>query len=76
MEKGSTGYFLGKVVKIDPACSRLNDTQFSHAGAQCAAIEPKDLCSPVFSAHLPMGLLKYPDNIVTLDLIQRFLGRR
>ena len=62
--------------KLDLVCSRFNDAQFSHAGAQGAAIEPEDLCSPVFPAHLPLGLLKYPENIVTLDLIQRFLGRR
>ena len=52
----------------------LEDTEFSHSGAQCAAVEPKDLCSAVLAAHPPMRLLKYPDNIVTLNLIQRFLG--
>jgi hypothetical protein len=61
--------------KIALACSWLNDTQFSHAGALCAAIESEDLCGPVFAAHFPLGLLKHPDNIVMLDLIQRFLGR-
>jgi hypothetical protein len=53
---------------------RLVDTQFSYAGSQRAAVEPKDFRSPVFAAHLPIGLLKYPDDIVPLDLIQRFSG--
>jgi hypothetical protein len=54
----------------------LADTQFPHAGAQRAAVESKDFCSPVLPAYLPMGLLKYPHNIVTLNLIHRFLGGR
>ena len=67
----------GVTKQIDPTCCLwLTDTQFSHAGAQRAAVESKDFCSPVLAAHFPMGLLKYPDNIVTLNLIQRFFGCR
>jgi hypothetical protein len=62
--------------QIDPKCLCLADTQFSHAGAQCAAVEPKDFGSPVTATYFPMGLLKYPDNIVSLNFIQRFLGCR
>ena len=62
--------------ELDPACLRLVDIQLSDAGAQRAAVEPEDFGSPVFAAHFPMGLLKYPDNIVTLNLIQRFFGCR
>ena len=51
---------------------RLVNTQFSYAGAQCTAVEPKDFCSPVLAAYLPMSLLKYPDDIVTLDLFSVF----
>jgi len=54
----------------------LADFQFSHAGSQCAAVESKDFCSPVLAAYLPISLLKYPDNIVTLNFIQRFFGCR
>ena len=67
---------LGKLQKINFTSLWLMDTQFSHAGTQRAAIEAKDFCSPVLAAYFPMGLLKYPDNIVTLDLIQRFFGCR
>jgi hypothetical protein len=72
------GMFSGvrDLINIAAGCSRLVDTQFPHAGAQCAAVEPKDLCSAVFATHLPTRLLKYPDNIVTLHFIQRFFGRR
>jgi len=52
----------------------LADFQFSHAGTQRAAVESKDFCSPVMAAYFPMGLLKYPDDIVTLNIIQRFFG--
>ncbi len=31
--------------------SNMFDTQFSYASAKCAAVESKDLCSPVFG-HL------------------------
>ena len=55
---------------------RLVDTQFSYAGSQRAAVEPKDLCSPVFATHFPIGLLKYPDNMVALNLGQSFLRLR
>jgi len=60
--------------QIDPTCLWLADTQFSHSGAQCAAVESKDFCSPVFAAYLPMGLLKYPNNMVVFNLFQCFLG--
>ena len=59
--------------KIDPTCLWLADAQFSYAGAQCAAVEPKDFCSPVLAAHFPIGLLEYPDNMVAFNRFQRFL---
>ena len=62
--------------KIDHACLWLADTQLSYARAQCAAVEPKDFCSPVFATHFPVGLLKYPDNMVALNFFQSFLCRR
>jgi hypothetical protein len=48
----------------------LVDTQFPYAGAQCAAVEPKNFCSPVLAAYFPIGLLKYPHNMVALNLFQ------
>ena len=61
----------GKLQKINSACLWLVDAQFSHAGAQGAAVESKDFWGSVFATDLPMGLLKYPDNIVTLkDVFQ------
>ncbi len=54
----------------------LVDTQFSYAGTQRAAVEPKDFGSPVFAAHFPIGLLKYPDNMAALNLFQGFLRGR
>jgi hypothetical protein len=60
----------GVTKQIDPTCCLwLADTQFSHTGAQRAAVESKDFCGPVLAAHFPIRLLKYPDNIVTLNLI-------
>jgi hypothetical protein len=55
---------------------RLVDTQFSYAGSQRAAVEPKDLCSPVFATHFPIGLLKHPDDMAALNLFQGLLGGR
>jgi hypothetical protein len=57
------------IKQIDPKCLWLADTQFAHTGTQCAAVEPKDFCGSVLATHSPMGLLKYPDNIITLNLI-------
>jgi hypothetical protein len=62
--------------QINPKCLWLVDTQFSYAGAQCAAVEPKDLCSPAFTTHFPIGLLKYPENMAALNLSERFLRGR
>jgi len=76
MEKESKDFSLGKVAKTDSAGSRLNDSQLSHAGPQRAAIESKKFCGSVFSAHLPLRLLKHLDNVVTLDIIQCFWGHR
>jgi len=53
----------------------LLDTQFSQAGTQCATVESKDFSGPVFAAHLPLGLFKYPNNVVALNLLKRFLRR-
>ena len=48
-----------RVIKqIYPKCLRLVDTQFSDAGAQRAAVEPKDLGRPVFSADFPLSLIE------------------
>jgi len=57
-------------------CLWLVNTQFSYTGAQGAAVEPKNFCSPVFATHFPIGLLKYPDHMVAFDFFQRFLGGR
>ena len=62
--------------QLDPACLRLVDTQFSDAGAQRAAVEPEDFGSPVFATHFPIGLPKYPENVVALNRLQRFLRGR
>ena len=62
--------------QLDPKCLRPVDIQFSDAGAQGAAVESEDFGSPVFATHFPIGLLKYPDHMVALDLFQRFLGGR
>jgi len=62
--------------QIGPASLGPADTQFLYAGAKRAAVEPKDFCSPVFAAHLPIGLLKYPDNVVTFNHFQSFLRGR
>jgi hypothetical protein len=55
---------------------RLADAQFSYAGAKGAAVEPKDFRSPVWATYFPIGLLKYPDNMVALNLFHSFLGGR
>ena len=68
---------MARVTKqIDSTRLWLMDTQFSYAGAQCAAVEPKDFCSPAFSTHFPIGLLKYPDNMAAFNLFERFLRGR
>jgi len=54
----------------------LADTRSSYAGAQCAAVEPKDYCGPVLAAHFQIGLLKYPDNMAALNRFQSFLRGR
>jgi hypothetical protein len=62
---------MARVTKqIEPTCLWLANTQFSYAGAQCAAVEPKDFCGPVLAAYFPMRLLKYPDNMVALNRLQ------
>ena len=53
----------------------LEDAEFSHAGAQCAAIESKDLGRPVFSADFPLSLLEDSHNMFALNRFERFLGR-
>ena len=62
--------------ELDPACLRLVDIQFSDTCAQRAAVESEDFGSPVFATHFPIGLLKYPENVVALNCFQRFLGGR
>ena len=63
-----------RVTKLpDPTCLRPVDIQFSDAGAQRAAVESEDFGSPVFATHFPIGLLKYPGNVVALNCCQRFL---
>jgi hypothetical protein len=52
---------------------RLADAQFSYAGAQRAAVEPKDFRSPVWATYFPIGLLKYTHNVISLNRFQRFL---
>ena len=63
----------GVTKQIDPTCCLwLTDTQFPHTGAQRAAVEPKDFGGSVFATHSPIGLLKYSDNMVALNLFQSF----
>ena len=70
-------FVLDTMVRVtgqaDPTCLRLVDIQFSEAGAQRAAIESEDFGSPVFATHFPIGMLKYPGNVVALNCCQRFL---
>jgi hypothetical protein len=54
------GIQIDRLLFIDPACLWLADTQFSHAGAQCAAVEPKDFCSPVAAHSLSNGPAQVP----------------
>ena len=56
-----------KIGRIGPA-----DTQFSHAGAQGADVEPMDFWGPVFPADFPAGFLKYPYNMDTIYIISAF----
>ena len=51
----------------------LEDTEFSHSGAQSAAVEPKDLGRSVFSADLPLSLIEDSHNVFPLKHFERFL---
>jgi hypothetical protein len=70
---------MARVTKqIDPVYLYLwlVDTQFSYAGAQRGAVEPKDFRGPVFATHFPIGLLEHPDNVVAFNRFQGFLRGR
>ena len=51
---------------------RDNDTKFTHAGAQCTAIEAKNLGGTVFPADFPAGLFKYADDMIAFNRFQGF----
>ena len=62
-----TGEYSGK---SSPALW-LEDTEFSHSGPQCAAVEAKDFRGPVFSADFPLSLIEDPHNMVALTWVGR-----
>jgi len=58
---------------IEQARSWLAYTKFSHSGPQRAAVEPKDLGRPVFSADFPLSLLEDSHNMFALNRFEFFL---
>lgn len=75
-DRGSFRYHGSATKQLGPTGLGLVDIQFSDAGAQRAAVESEDFGSPVFATHFPIGLLKYPHNVVAFNRFQRFLRGR
>jgi hypothetical protein len=50
------------------------DIELTHAAAQGASLEPEDFSRTVLSAYFPMGLLKHPNNMVSIDRFHEFNG--
>ena len=44
----------------------FSDVEFTHMSAQGVVVEPKDFSRTVLSADFAPGLLKYPNNMVSL----------
>ena len=48
------------------------NTLFTYSGTQRAAVKSKNFSRTVFTAYLPVGLFKNPENMLPFDRLQRF----